>query len=112
MLTIYLGAHMKNLLVVSSLLAVFSATANAYQLQAQCQFNQFQGQCSVLNYTNMVLHCSLQAQGQTYSGFYAYGYENVVLYPGQYAYVYVGANNGYMDPLVFVSGFANCQGGF
>lgn len=100
---------MKKILVSSFLFLLLLNVANAYQFQAQCSFSQFQGQCSVLNYTNYPLRCNLYAQGRTSSGFNANAYEFVNLYPGQNAYVYINANNGYVDPLVYVSGYANCQ---
>jgi hypothetical protein len=100
---------MKKLLISFSLFVQLSGVANAYPIQAQCSFNQFQGQCSIFNYSNFPVRCNLQAQGRTFYGFNASAYEFVVLYPGQNAYVYVYANNGYMDPLVYVAGYANCQ---
>jgi hypothetical protein len=100
---------MKKFLITSSLFMLVSGVANAYQFQAQCSFNQFQGQCSVFNYTNFAVRCNLQAQGRTFYGYNANAYESVILYPGQNAYVYVYANNGYMDPLVYVAGYANCM---
>lgn len=97
-------------LLIASLVTLFSVSANAQIfLRAQCNFNQFQGECSVVNHTNMTLQCHLEAQGRTYSGFYANAFVNAFLYPGQNAWVYVNSNNGYVDPLVFVSGSANCQ---
>ncbi len=99
---------MKNLLAALSFFVIFSGAANAFQLQAQCQFNQFQGECTVTNLTFNVASCQLQIQGLTRSGAYFYGYENVNLFPGQMGYAYVNANNGYIDPLISVSGFANC----
>jgi hypothetical protein len=100
---------MKNLLIASSVFIAFSGIANAFQVQTRCQFNPFHGECSVVNDSYNMASCQLQIQGRTFSGAFYTGHENVILYPGQSAYAYVNANNGQIDPLVYVSGFANCQ---
>lgn len=100
---------MKNLLLALSLFAAFSGAANAFQIQVHCNFNPAHGDCSAENYSNTVIGCRLEARGTTRAGFYLNVFENVVLYPGQNAFVYVNANNAYVDPLISVNGAANCQ---
>lgn len=86
----------------------FSAVAQM-SVRANCEFNQAVGRCAVYNQWNRPMQCDLRAQGQVYSGAFLNVYESVVVYPGQYAYAYVQANNPQRDPLVNVSGSANCS---
>jgi hypothetical protein len=95
--------------LITTLLTLTFQSASAFQIQANCQFNQSQGVCQVFNQWTTPIYCSLKAQGQTNYGVWANAFINATIYPGDYAYVYVNANNPYMDPLVFVQGSANCQ---
>jgi len=99
---------MKKFIAALSFL-MLSTSAFAFQMQANCQFNRSVGQCSVYNSWGVPVYCTLRAQGQVASGAYGYAYENVTVYPGSYAYVYVYANNPVIDPLVFVTGNATCS---
>lgn len=98
---------MKKILALISLFSTINASA--FQIQAQCRFNQASGECAVYNQWAQPIFCSLQARGQVASGVWANAWENVTVYPGSYAYVYVNANNPSFDPLVYVTGSANCQ---
>ena len=100
---------MKNLFIASSLLIAFTGLANAFETRTQCQFNAFHGECTAVNDSNFVIRCQLHIEGRTRSGATSNAQEDVFLYPGQNAYAYVNANNGYVDPLVYVNGYANCQ---
>jgi hypothetical protein len=100
---------MKKILVAATLLLSLSGVANAFYIQAQCQFTGAVGTCAVFNQWATPIACSLQAEGQVSSGVWGSAWENAYIYPGQYGYVYVNANNPWIDPLVFVRGFANCQ---
>ena len=95
--------------IIASTLLLASINASAFQIQAQCRFNRAEGECSVFNQWPQPMYCSLQAKGQVASGVWANVWENVTVYPGSYAYVYVNANNPSFDPLVYVTGFASCQ---
>lgn len=98
---------MKKLISLLTLLTTISA--NAFYLSASCQFNRAEGECVVFNRTNRIIFCSLQAQGRLLDGTYANAWENVTLYPGQHAYVYVYATNPNYSPLTNVSGSAQCS---
>jgi hypothetical protein len=99
---------MKSLLSVLTLITL-SSMANAFQVSASCSFSAASGQCAVYNQWYSPMKCSLRAQGQVSSGAYVDVWENVYVYPGEYAYAYVNANNPYYDPLIAVAGSANCQ---
>ena len=92
------------------LLTLFAleTSAHAFNIQARCEFVPAEGRCTVLNQWARPIRCELFARGQVSSG--AYLNESVagVLLPGQWAYVTVYANNPEVDPLVFVTGNANC----
>jgi hypothetical protein len=100
---------MKKNFIVSLFVITFSYSANAFQLFTQCHFDPFYGECRVENDTQSVIRCQLKILGQTRSGASFQGMINADLYPGQNAYAYVNANNGYIDPLVRVDGSARCQ---
>lgn len=99
---------MKNLLIASSLFSILSVAANAQSIsvQADCRFNRFNGKCVVSNNYGTPIACSLRARGQVSNGAYVYANQNVVIYPGDYAFVEVYSN--YM-PFVDVQGYANCR---
>lgn len=80
-----------------------------FNMTANCQFNSGRGQCLVTNTTGYILKCALRAQGQLASGHFLEAWQNAIIYPGRYAYVYVYAENPYYNPLVGVQGFANCS---
>lgn len=100
---------MKKILLAATLLLSLTGAANAFFVQAQCQFNSATGSCAVFNQWATPIACQLQAEGQVSSGVWGSAWENAYIYPGQYGYVYVNANNPWIDPLVFVRGYANCQ---
>jgi hypothetical protein len=100
---------MKKLILLTALSLTSLTNAQAFFLQADCRFDMAQGECEVVNQTYQPIYCDLRAQGITRSGFYANGFVNGWIMPGQTAYVYVNANNPYIDPLVNVNGSANCR---
>lgn len=99
---------MKKILIALSLLVTLTGAANAFYVQAQCQFNSATGTCAVFNQWATPIACSMAAEGQVASGAWGSVWENAYIYPGQYGYVYVNANNPWIDPLIFVRGYANC----
>lgn len=104
---------LKNLvlaLAVSISAFAFSTEARAQQffaVSANCNFNSATGNCEVYNNFPQPIACSLRAQGSLASGHVMWAYNNVVIAPGAMAYVYVNAPYG--NPLVNVSGSANCR---
>jgi hypothetical protein len=97
-------------ILVVLFLAVISFSGNAIlTMNAQCNFNQAYGECRVVNNTPTPLRCRLTIYGRTYSGATFTGFEHAFLYPGQYAYAYVYANNPAIDPLSNVYGTATCR---
>ena len=86
-----------------------SAHSFAFQLGAECNFSPAYGECRVTNNTNRPISCRLNIFGQTSMGYTFSGSENAFLYPGQYAYAYVYANNPNINPLVIVRGNADCR---
>jgi hypothetical protein len=98
---------MKKLIVIIGLLT--SGLSFGFDIAANCHFDPSYGECSVVNDTQMPVKCKLQIQGRTSMGYTYNGFEFVFLYPGQYAYAYVYANNPMVDPLVQVSGSAQCK---
>lgn len=98
---------MKSLITLIMLLS--STYSFAFQMGAQCHFSPAYGECQVVNNTNRPIACHLNIFGQTAMGYTFSGFENAFLYPGQYAYAYVYANNPSFDPLVIVRGNANCD---
>lgn len=87
----------------------FSGLSSAFMMGTQCNFNQAHGECSVYNDTPNTISCRINIFGQVRSGATFNGFEFATLYPGQYAYAYVNANNPYIDPLVIVRGNATCN---
>lgn len=100
---------MKIALLTSALVFATLSSAHAFTLQASCQFDQAHGECQVYNNTGRPVYCQIQAQGMTARGSWANGFVNGWIAPGQEAYVNVYANNPYIDPLMNVSGSANCN---
>lgn len=98
---------MKKLIFTIGLLV--AGVSSAFELTANCHFDQSYGECSVINNTQTPIRCRLQIQGRTSMGYSYTGFEMAYLYPGQYAYAYVYANNPMIDPLVFVNGSAQCN---
>ena len=87
----------------------FSASAQSVFLVPNCFTNPAVGECSVVNTTNRIVTCRLQAHGQTMHGAYLNAFEYVTLYQGMYAWVRVYANNPSIDPLVVVRADAFCN---
>lgn len=100
---------MKASIVISTIVLFSQITFAQFNMTASCQFNAGQGQCIVSNTTGYILQCSLRAQGQLASGQFLNAWQNTIVYPGNYAYVYVYAQNPYYNPLVAVRGFATCS---
>lgn len=101
---------MKKLVLVLGLAVVsLSASAQSMSVQASCQFNRAEGRCAVYNQWNRPIYCELRAQGQVASGAWGSVYEDATIYPGNYAYVSVYANNPQYDPIVNVRGSAQCR---
>lgn len=97
-----------SLLLFVSLFSVSNANAQAFTVQAACTFNQAQGECRVHNKWVYPIYCELKAQGLLASGLWGKAFNNQVLLPGQFMYVYVNSQNPYGNPLVDVSGSAQC----
>jgi hypothetical protein len=98
---------MKKILLGSMIALSFQA--NAFMMNAECNYNSAHGECSVINNTPNPIRCSLHIDGRTASGATGFANEVAVLYPNQYAYAYINANNPALDPLVYVNGYANCK---
>lgn len=90
-------------------LAGSMTSAHAMFVQAQCDFNAAQGQCTVYNQWSTPILCELAAQGQVSSGAWINESGYAMIYPGSYGYVYVYAMNPAIDPLIYVAGSANCS---
>lgn len=90
-------------------LALFTFTVSAFQLNSQCNFSPSYGECSVTNNTQSVISCRLKIFGKTSMGYTYTGFEFATLYPGQFANIYVYANNPAIDPIVLVTGSATCN---
>jgi hypothetical protein len=103
------GEFMKKLIVLTALTLTTLSNAHAFYLHANCRFDLAQGECEVVNQSYQPIYCELRAQGATRSGFWANGFVNGWIMPGQAAYVTVYSNNPYMDPLMNVNGSANCR---
>ncbi|MFN8370986.1 MAG: hypothetical protein U0T83_10240 [Bacteriovoracaceae bacterium] len=81
--------------------------AHAFRVKAQIQLTQTHAVASVMNYWGAPMVCSGNAAGLTVSGLYIYSYmNNVVVYPGQYAYVNVYTN--IYDPFFNAVDSINC----
>jgi hypothetical protein len=100
---------MKNILIGLVMFLSFSHFANAFQVITECSYDSFYGECAVVNDNTSVVNCLLKIEGQTRSGAFYRTHVNASLFPGQRAYVYVNATNGYIDPLVRVLGSADCH---
>lgn len=98
---------MKKIIALS--LMCFSFASQAFFMNTQCYFDRARGECTAFNHTPRTITCQLTIQGRTASGAFFNGFEFVTLYPGQYAWAYVYAQNPMYDPLVFVNGTAQCQ---
>lgn len=74
------------LTATSTLARTFRGNARTYCDRTQCQV-------MVENYLNRPIYCRGGAQGITVNGQSVWSNMNTMIYPGQYAYVYVYTNN-------------------
>ena len=101
---------MKKLLGILLIVMTFSSTAQAVwqSVNAQVRVNNSSVRAKVSNVWGNAIVCRGYAYAESYYGYYANSYmNNVVIYPGRYAYVYVNANNPNQDPIV--RGWANIE---
>lgn len=99
---------MKKIIAILAIILSISS-AQAFLIEANCNFNQAQGQCAIFNQSYAPIYCQLFVQGQVYTGEFINESAYVTVYPGTYSYASVYAFNPMMDPLVFVRGNALCQ---
>jgi hypothetical protein len=103
---------MKNFIAIllTVLSLTFAKTASAQQwfaVNAQVQVNQLNVAGVVYNNFGGRIMCRGFVTGFTYRGLSLYGYfNNVVIYPGQYAYAYAYTNA--MDPFVNANSNVQC----
>lgn len=97
------------LTVFSLFLLPLNGVAAEMRLDATCNFNAAQGTCAAQNTFPFPARCHIYAEGQTSQGFWFKSNNPIVLAPGAWGNAYVYAKNPYVDPLVYVSGFARCS---
>lgn len=81
--------------LVLGLVALATITnVSAFRANADVYFDRTQGEVRVVNHLPMPIVCNGRAEGVTRNGMYVYSYmRNAVIYPGQFAYLYVYTNN-------------------
>lgn len=100
---------MKKLIATSLLLISANTFAYNFSMALNCEVVYgVRGACQIVNRLPMPIGCKISAQGQTQSGAWANLFGQGTVYPGQSAWVYVNANNPYIDPLLFVQAQASC----
>ena len=101
---------MKKLVTVFLMAVALLSTvkeSHAFGVNANIQVNPVRAQAAVFNRWNRAIMCDGQVEGYTQYGNVVYAYMNrVVIYPGQYAYIYAYTNYG--NPFVNARGYANC----
>jgi hypothetical protein len=90
-------------LVSLNVSAYFTVNANCFVQQGRTAV------CEVCNYQYRTFFCQMRINGQTRSGAWLNGFQNLMLYPGQCASGYVHAINPFMDPLFFANAQATCN---
>lgn len=99
-----------NTLILSLVITfTLASTAQAgFRYHADVNFNDTNAQALVVNDRGYPLVCQGSARGRTASGEFLYSYMNqVVLYPGQHAYVYIYTNR--FNPFVNVQSDIHCN---
>jgi hypothetical protein len=100
---------MKKLLLFSVILLALNNEASAFLIEANCNFNQSQGRCTVWNNYNRPIFCRFEAAGLTYLGFWIEAWQDAVIPPRANGTLRVFATNPNNDPLVQVNGRADCN---
>lgn len=100
---------MKQILIATTMTLINTLAWAQFSMTANCHFNAGRGQCLVANTTGYILQCTLRAHGQLASGQFLEAWQNAIIYPGNFAYVYIYADNPYYNPLIAIRGLATCS---
>ncbi len=88
---------------------LISTPSFAFMPPASCFINGVTATCSVYNAWGTPIVCSGNAIAITYRGWQAFVYmNNQIIYPGEYRYLYLNANN-YYDPFARAWTQLNCN---
>ena len=83
------------------------AQAQWFQVNANVTYSNYQATGAVYNQWSSAIYCQGQVTGVTYYGSYLYAWMDTVIYPGQWAYVYVYTDAS--NPFVNAGGNINCS---
>ncbi|EQC48655.1 hypothetical protein M899_1027 [Bacteriovorax sp. BSW11_IV] len=99
---------MKKIILLALTLASVSSMARSFRVNADVSFNNTHAQAVVQNYWNRAMVCSGRASGFTQNGVRLDSFmNNVVIYPGSYAYINVYTNR--FDPFMDVRASVKCR---
>lgn len=74
-----------------------------------CSFNPAFGQCQITNSLTKPISCKFTSSAKTLHGFPIVAYQWVYLYQGMSAWNYAKAFNPVFDPIVEMTGSADCK---